>query len=113
MKEKFGGIKSKADMTEEEKEALDDFVKKSLVVLDLPTELFRNESQTNGIVLKQANTAAVKSLSDSEFNTIEQIKQGATTLNSILSGSAANEVTGSMLDMEGRKSAVETLEVSF
>ena len=52
MKEKFGGIKSKADMTEEEKEALTDFVKKSLVVLDLPTELFRNESQTNGIVLK-------------------------------------------------------------
>ena len=52
MKEKFGGIKSKADMTEEEKEALDDFVKKSLVVLDLPTELFRNESQTNGIFLK-------------------------------------------------------------
>jgi hypothetical protein len=55
----------------------------------------------------------VKSLSDSEFGTIEQIKQGATTLNSILSGSAANDVTGSMLDMEGRKSAVEILEVSF
>lgn len=55
----------------------------------------------------------MKSLSDSEFNTIEQIKQGATTLNSILSGSAANDVTGSMLDMEGRNSAVETLEVSF
>ena len=41
MKEKFGGIKSKADMTEEEKEALDDFVKKSLVVLNLTTEPFK------------------------------------------------------------------------
>jgi hypothetical protein len=41
MKEKFGGIKSKTDMAEEEKEALDDLVKKSLVVLDLPTETFK------------------------------------------------------------------------
>ena len=41
MKEKFGGIKSKADMTEEEKEALDEIVKRSLVVLDLPTEQFK------------------------------------------------------------------------
>ena len=40
MKERFGGIKSKADMTEEEREALDDFVKKSLVVLDLPPKTF-------------------------------------------------------------------------
>ena len=55
----------------------------------------------------------MKSLSDSEFTTIEQIKQGATTLNSILSGTAANEVTGSMLDMEGRKSAVTIMEVIF
>ena len=30
--------------------------------------------------------------------------------NSILSGSATNDVTGSMLDMEGRKSAVEIME---
>ena len=30
--------------------------------------------------------------------------------NSIHSGSATNDVTGSMLDMEGRKSAVEIME---
>ena len=30
--------------------------------------------------------------------------------NSIFSGSATNDVTGSMLDMEGRKSAVEIME---
>ena len=48
MRSKFGGIKSKGNMTEEEKEELDKFVKKSLL----------------------ANTAAVKSLADSEFTTI-------------------------------------------
>ena len=48
MRSKFGGIKSKGNMTEEEREELDKFVKKSLL----------------------ANTAAVKSLADSEFTTI-------------------------------------------
>ena len=59
----------------------------------------------------QSNVEALEIAKQSEFETIDQLKQGAATLGSIVSTTLPKAHVGALLDMKGRKHAVEMMEV--
>ena len=92
MSQKFNTevIPSYDKMTDEQKEFYDDTIR-SLI---------------------QSNSAALDNAADSPFDTVEQLNQGSSLLESILSGTLPTNHSGSLLDMEGRASSVRMMEVS-
>ena len=76
------------DLTEDEQDAFDDMTRE----------------------LIQSNVEALEIAKKSEFETIDQLKQGAATLGSIVTTTLPKAHVGAMLDMKGRKHAVEMME---
>ena len=89
MEEKFGSFDSPKNMTDEEKEQYND--------------LMRDMISDNAESLKVASSL--------EFNTIDQLQQGASTLQAIVENTVPGDSKGTMLDMEGREAAVTMMEV--
>ena len=88
MTEKFGTFKGSANLTEEEKDAFDDLMRETI----------------------KKNSESLELASGLEFSTIEQLQQGASTLKSVVLNTVPGEAIGTMLDMEGRESAVVMME---
>ena len=89
MTEKFGSFNNTKDMTDEEKEEFDNLMRETI----------------------SDNAKSLQLASSLEFSTIDQLQQGASTLQSIVENTVPGESTGTMLDMDGREAAVTMMQV--
>ena len=89
MTEKFGAFDGKKNLTEEEKEEFDNLMRETI----------------------KNNAKSLELASSLEFSTIDQLQQGASTLQSIVQNTLPSESTGTLLDMDGREAAVNMMEV--
>lgn len=85
----FGSYSSGANLTDVEQEAYNDLMR--------------------GFIT--SNTDALAVVADSPFETLDQLKQGAATLQSIVSSTVPKSGSPTTLDMEGRSLAVQIMEV--
>ena len=63
------------------------------------------------LTLVQTNTEAIQTAGDNQFLTLDQLSQGASTLNAITKNIVADDIMAKTLDMEGIAAAVKMLEV--